>query len=52
MITSLTIKCDWQGCKATLTIGSAFQEWEQHGWKGENYAHGDARGKDAAQRPR
>jgi hypothetical protein len=37
MVTALTIKCDWRGCSATLTIPCQHDASQRQGWKLENY---------------
>jgi hypothetical protein len=37
MVTALTIKCDWPGCKATLTIPCEHDAAEHRAWKQETY---------------
>jgi len=36
MLVSLTIRCDWPGCKATLIVGYRAEITQQHKWKAEN----------------
>jgi hypothetical protein len=37
MIVSLTLKCDWAGCKATVTVPLRHDAAENVGWRQENY---------------
>jgi hypothetical protein len=37
MVTALTVKCDWRGCKATVTVPLAHDALQHVGWRQENY---------------
>jgi hypothetical protein len=37
MVTALTIKCDWRGCKATITVPCRHDAATERGWKQESY---------------
>jgi len=36
MLVSLTIRCDWPGCNATLTVAYRAEIAQQHRWKAES----------------
>ncbi len=38
MITALTLKFDWPGCEATITIPCQHDAAERKGWKQETYS--------------
>jgi hypothetical protein len=37
MVTDLTVKCDWRGCSAVVTVPLAHDALQHEGWRQENY---------------
>ena len=35
MVTALTIRCDWPGCKATIEVANQANAVNDRGWKAE-----------------